>query len=105
MYDPNDLIEVEIRGVGKVRTRLMTERHLMQFTRDTEVKEGQKLTLDLHHARLNGALAPFLADPHPQDLTLAQKLMVIDQLPWAITNAEIDRLKKASALPSDSATN
>ncbi len=102
MFDPNDAVEVEIEGVGKFKSRLLTERQLKEFNRAADIQG--KMSLEAHHDRLNAALRIALTDTDLEDLTVSQKLTLIDQLPWAITNAELDRLKKASGLRSESQT-
>lgn len=104
MYSPNDEIDVEIDGVGRVRTRLLTEEALQAFGRAMERKEGEKLTLPEHHAKVNAALAPYVVAPELKALTLAQKIKLAEDLPWAVTNAELEQLKNPSASPSGSPT-
>ncbi len=98
MYDPNETIEIEIEGVGKFKSRLMTERQLKEFNRATEI--SGKMTLEAHHERLNAALRIALVDTDLEDYTLGQKHQMIDQLPWAITGAEMKKLGEASASQS-----
>lgn len=102
MYDPNDIVEIEIEGIGKFKSRLMTERQLKEFNRATEI--SGKMTLESHHQKLNDALSIGLVDADLEAYTLAQKIEIVNQYPWAITNAELDRLKKAAPSPSDSQT-
>ena len=100
MFDPNDTIDIEIEGVGKFKARLMSERQLKEFNRATG--NAEKMTLEAHHQKLNNALSLALVNVDLESYTLGQKLELVDQLPWAITNAEIERLKKAVASPSAS---
>ncbi len=75
---------------------------MKEFNRAADIQG--KMSLEAHHDRLNIALRIALTDTDLEDLTVSQKLMLIDQLPWAITNAELDRLKKAAPSPSESQT-
>ncbi len=94
MFDPSDVIEIEVTGVGKFRSRLLTERQLKEFNRVLSAGDG-KATLEAHHERLNTALSLGLVDADLESLTLAQKIQLADEYPWAVTNAELDRIKKA----------
>lgn len=103
MFDPNDVIEIEVEGVGKFKTRLMTERQLKEFNRVLAKSDG-KATIESHHENLNAALLLGLVDADLEGLTLAQKVKLADEYPWAVTNAELDRAKKASGSHSESPT-
>lgn len=102
MYDPNDTIEVEIEGIGKLKSRLLSERQLNEFNRASEITG--KMTLEDHHQRLNAALRIPLVDADLESLTIGQKIQLVDKLPWAITSAELEALKKAAPSPSESPT-
>jgi hypothetical protein len=103
VFDPNDVIEIEIKGVGKFKSRLMTERQLKQFNRDINLK-GKTMSLEAHHAALNEAMGKVLVDVDFEDLTIGQKRDIVNQLPWAVAAGELERTKKVSASPSESPT-
>lgn len=100
MYDPNNQIEIEVEGFGKLRSRLLTERQVKEVSRLTAQARGTGLSLIERLDTLNKALAVGLVDFNAEDLTLMQKFDLADEYPWAVTMAEIKRLGEASASQS-----
>lgn len=97
MYDPNDVLDIDVEGFGRLRCRCLTERQVKEIARLSDL--GRQ-SLEGHHEQLNKALAVGLVDFDAEGLTLAQKVRLVDKYPWAATNAELDRLKNPSASPS-----
>jgi hypothetical protein len=100
MYDPNDVVDIEVEGFGKLKSRLLTERQVKEVKRLTADARGEGKDLVGRHEAVNAALAVGLVDFNPEDFTLVQKLDLAETYPWEVTMGELNRLKNQSASQS-----
>lgn len=104
MYDPNDTCTITYEGES-FSCRFITGRQVKEIKRLVESSAAG----DIEQAgdTVNRALLIAIADRTADDLddmTYAQRVRLAWNLPAMIADAEFARLKKASASPSESAT-